>query len=66
VELTYEQYAELDALSAVAGEARSGDLEVELPGGQLRPVTEREVIASHQRRGRYAAHPLLRQLLQGE
>jgi hypothetical protein len=66
MELTFEQYAELDALAAVGGEARSGDLEVELPGGQLRPVTEREVIASHQRRGRYAAHPLLRQLLLGD
>jgi hypothetical protein len=58
--LTFEQYALLDALQAVVGLARSGDLEVE---SHPRAVSEAEVIASHHRRGRYAAHPLLCQLL---
>lgn len=60
LKLTFEQYAQLDALQAVVGLARSGDLEVD---GEPRAVTEAEVIASHQRRGRYAAHPFLRELL---
>ena len=63
IDLTFDQYAELDALKAVAGMARSGDLEIELPGGEVRRVTEAEVVASHHRRDRYAAHPLLRPLL---
>ncbi|HMC63571.1 MAG TPA: DUF87 domain-containing protein, partial [Gemmataceae bacterium] len=63
VALTFAQYAELDALQAVVGLARSGDLEIELPGGQARRVSETEVIESHHRRQRYQAHPLLCQLL---
>ncbi len=61
--LTFEQYAELDALQAVVGLARSGDLEVEAEPPESRTVREEEVIASHHRRGRYLAHPLLRELL---
>jgi hypothetical protein len=64
--LTFDQYAELDALQATAGMARSGDLEIELPGGRSQRVTEAEVIASHQRQRRYLAHPLLRLLLTTE
>jgi hypothetical protein len=63
LELTVSQYADLDALVAVAGLARSGDLEVELPGGQVRPVTETEVIASYQRRERYTRAPVLEELV---
>lgn len=61
--LSFQQYAELDALQAVVGAARSGDLEIDLPGGPVRRVTEQEVIASHHRRRRFAAHPLLGLLL---
>lgn len=63
VRLTFDQYAELDALQAVVGLARSGDLEIELPGGQSRRVGEQEVIDSHHRCDRFRAHPLLRLLL---
>lgn len=63
IELTFEQYAELDALQAVVGLARSGDLEVEAGPGESPVVREDEVIASHHRRGRYVTHPLLRELL---
>jgi hypothetical protein len=66
VELTPDQYAALDALQAVVGEARSGDLEIDLPGGGSRRVSEREVIDSYQRRQRYLGHPLLRVLLHDE
>ena len=61
--LTFEQYAQLDALRAVAGMARAGDLEIELPGGQTRPVSEQEVVESHHRQGRYQAAALLPDLL---
>jgi hypothetical protein len=63
VELTFREYAELDALQAVVGDARSGDLEVDLPGGVTRAVAEAEVIASHHRRNRYREHRLLGMLL---
>jgi hypothetical protein len=63
LELTFEAYAGLDALQAVVGLARSGDLEVEPVPGQVRRVSEREVIESHHRQGRYWAAPLLRDLL---
>jgi hypothetical protein len=63
VNLTLTQYAELDALEAVLGEARSGDLEVMLPQDGNRRLTPEEVIASHHRQDRYRSHPLLRELL---
>jgi hypothetical protein len=66
VELSFDEYAELDALQAAVGLARSGDLEIELPGGAARRVGEDEVLESHRRRGRYLAHPLLRLLLTGD
>jgi hypothetical protein len=62
LQLTFAQYAELDALQATVALARSGDLEIELPGGQTRPIGPDEVIASHRRQGRYAAAPLLSEL----
>jgi hypothetical protein len=64
VELSFAEYAELDALQAVVGDARSGDLEVETGPG--RALTEQEVIGSHHRRGRYLACRLLRRLLTPE
>jgi hypothetical protein len=66
VELTFEDYALLDSLQAVADAARAGDLEAELPFGQLQRVSEAEVIDSHRRHGRYREHPLLRELLGDE
>jgi hypothetical protein len=66
VELSFAEYADLDALQAVVVQARAGDLEVTLPNGRTRPVSEEEVLASHHRRGRYQAHPLLRRLLLDE
>jgi hypothetical protein len=63
IELTFEQYAELDALQATVGLGRSGDLEIELPGGEIRPVSDKEVIESHQRQGRYLAAAVLHELL---
>src|SRR5207253_2866270 len=45
---------------------RSGDLEIALPGGQARRISEQEVIDSHHRQQRYLAHPLLALLLTGE
>ncbi len=59
VALTLEQTIQLDALAAVVGMARSGDLEIELPGGKTRPVSEQEVIESHHRQGRFLSAPVL-------
>jgi hypothetical protein len=66
VALPRRQLAELDALQAVIGLARAGDLEVEVAPGQRQTVTEDEVIAVYHRTGRYLANPLLRELLGGE
>jgi hypothetical protein len=63
VELTPVDCAELGALRAVVGQARSGDLEVEIAAGESRPLAEAEVIESLHRQGRYRAAPLLRDLL---
>jgi hypothetical protein len=63
--VSLRQLAELDALQAVVGMARAGDLEVETGPGLRRAVAEEEVIAAHHRAGRYLAHPLLRELLGG-
>lgn len=66
VELSFGEYAELEALRAVVGLARSGDLEVELPGGSGRRIEEGEVIDSYRRRQVLLRYPLLRLLLTGE
>jgi hypothetical protein len=63
VELTLAEYVELDALQAVAGQAKSGDLEIDLPGGEARRLSEQDVMASHLRQQRYLGHRLLRLLL---
>lgn len=60
VKLTFEDYAELDALMSLLGEARSGDLEIEPRPGGVRAVTEAEVIESYHRHDRYRRHPLLK------
>jgi hypothetical protein len=63
VELSFAEYADLDALQAVVVQARAGDLAVTLPDGGARPLGEADVVGSHHRRRRYQAHPLLRLLL---
>jgi hypothetical protein len=66
IELTFAQFAALDALQAVVGMARAGDLEIEMPPGQRHRISEHEVIASHQRRRRYHTLPPLREVLLAE
>lgn len=66
VPLTFEQYAQLDALQAVVGQARSKDLEVEPRPNCILPVSEQEVIDSYHRGRRYEQHPLLRIFLAEE
>jgi hypothetical protein len=63
LELSLPEDAELAALQRVVGLARSRDLEVELPPGQVRAVTDREVIDSYHRHGRYLSSRLLRAVL---
>jgi hypothetical protein len=63
VHLSFPQYAELDALQAVVGDARTGDLEVDLTGGHVRRVSEAEAVASHHRNDRYRSNSLLSLLL---
>jgi hypothetical protein len=60
-----DEYFALEALHAVVGLARSGDLEVLLPSGERRPLTAAEVIASHHRRNRYLSQRVLGELLGG-
>ena len=55
--------AQLDALQKVVNDARSGDLEIDLPDGTGRVLTEDEVVASHLRRNRYLNHPLVQHVL---
>jgi hypothetical protein len=62
VELNFGEYAHLDALQAVVGMARSGDLEIDLPGGRTRRVSEGEVIDSHRRRQQLRTTPGLQAL----
>lgn len=63
VALPFEDYAALDSLQLVVGLSRSQDLEVEFSGEESRRITEAEVLASHDRCGRYGKAPLLRELL---
>lgn len=62
VELSFADIAELDALHAVVWLARAGDLEVEMPPGQVRTVSEQDVIASHYRQARFRTAPVLSRL----
>ncbi len=65
IALRLEEYAELDALVGVWGDSRSGDLELDLPGGGARAIVEHEVAASFGRQGRYRRHRLLGAILAG-
>jgi AAA ATPase-like protein len=62
-ELTVAELAEMDALQEAVRLARGGDLEAEIQPGRMVRVTERDVIESHHRRGRYMASRLLHELL---
>jgi hypothetical protein len=66
LKLNFEQYARLDALQGVVGMARSGDLEIEAPRGTVRPLSDKEVVASLHRQDCFRQHPLLRPLLTEE
>jgi hypothetical protein len=61
--LTFEELIHLDALRAVVGMARSGDLEMDHPGKSPRPLSEQEVIESYHRQGRFLLLPVLRDVL---
>jgi hypothetical protein len=63
LELTFAKFAELEAMQRVVGLARSGDLEIEPRPGQVRTVSEQEVIESYHRHDRYLASDLLRALV---
>ncbi len=65
VNLTWEQYVQLNALEAVVGMARSGDLEIDLAGGKIRRVSEVEATESLRRQGRYSSSPVLSDLSAG-
>jgi hypothetical protein len=62
-ELPFEEYAGLEALQAVVRAAPGGNVEIELRSGRARKVTQEEVVASHVRRRRYLASPLVCELL---
>ena len=61
--MSIAELAEMDAMQAAVLMARSGDLEAEPRPGHARRVTEREVVESHHRHGRYMACRLLHDLL---
>jgi hypothetical protein len=63
VTLTFAQVAELDAMVGVLRQARVGDIEVEHPRGERRPITELEAAESLHRLDRFRSHPLLVLLL---
>lgn len=65
-ELSFKSVVELDALQALIGLARSGDIEIALPDGQSEPIDANQVAAAHHRAGRYLQHDLLRELLTEE
>ncbi|HND53419.1 MAG TPA: hypothetical protein PLV92_13510, partial [Pirellulaceae bacterium] len=63
LDIEFGEYAWLSALEAVIGDARSRDLEADLPTGGLRIINEREVEASHRRAQRYTNARIMRHLL---
>ncbi len=62
LEVSFAEYAELDALHSILGLARSGELEIEV-AGQPRPVTAAEAIESLHQQGQFRDSRLLRELL---
>jgi hypothetical protein len=66
LELPFREVAALHSLQKVVNDARSGDLAVLLPAGDLRLVTVTEALSSLNRLGKYVANPLLRSLAAGD
>ena len=66
VKLSFESYAELDAMVGLLGDAKGGDLEIEHPKGTPRAVSENEAVESLHRNGKFLAHLLLHELLTEE
>lgn len=62
--LTFEAYAELDALADLLGQARVGDVEI-TEGEEPRVVSESDLVISYHRLERLRNHGLLRHLLRG-
>ncbi len=63
IELSFAQYAELDAINSVIGQARVGDLSVTPGDGVTRTIDEAAAIESLHRQNRFVKHPLLGQFL---
>ncbi|WP_425615846.1 AAA family ATPase [Anatilimnocola sp. NA78] len=66
VKLRFEDYAALDAMLNVVGEAKSGDLEIEPLPRRIMPLTEVQVLESFHRQDAFRKHVLLRQFLTEE
>ncbi len=63
IDLTFPEYAQLDAMTTVIGLARSHDLEISSAPGLARAVSPAEVIDSFHRQDRYRQHKLLQAFL---
>jgi len=59
IDLTFEEHVQLDALQAIVGMARSGDLEIDQPYKKPRQLSEQEVIESYRRQGKYLSLPIV-------
>ena len=66
IQFRFDDYALLDALCAVLGAARVGDLEIEWPPGEYRPVREPEAAEAMHRGRWFLQQPLLAELLTEE
>ncbi len=62
LELPFREVAGLHSLQKVVNDARSGDVTIQLPTGDLRTVSEAELLAALERLGRFQANPLVRAL----
>jgi hypothetical protein len=63
LEVSLEQYAELDALDQLVRQAACGDLEVEAELGRPYTLSVADVLDSYHRCGKYMGHRLLRTVL---
>ena len=59
----FDDYAGLDALEAVVGLARSGDLEIPASESTMHTISEQEVLESHHRNERYLKSPVICELI---
>jgi len=66
LKMDFAAHAALDAMLGLIRSARVGDLDVEFPRGEIRPLAEVEVVESLHRLNRFADQPLLRLLLTEE